>query len=376
MADILYNFENIPSGKLAHTEFFDDGDTVSEVEISRALLTLTEGVQYMNNVQRRFHMNINPESIVITANGQWKLCGFGFSLSYQQGDQQRIPSPYFLKQVTPTASGSLIRLEPDVRYIAPECSEGGYNPPSIRFITPSADLFSLAVTLYEVYKFNLASSPWERSSFKPIIAVMNNDIQHHNASVEILKNVDVSFLPTGINQLMHGLLNLNVQYRKTAMDVTSSQYFITGTMGVLYSIENLHTRDLGTQTSQLMSFQNQLDRFPPRLLKFIVLPSIGKLCVTLPTLWEYALPVFQLISRLVQKEVYQAIAGPYLAAGLSVNSCNESMLAFLAFVPCLIETFDPLYFSVSELTNITLSLFTLHFVICLDECDSVTRQFD
>jgi SCY1-like protein 2 len=344
LADILYNFEDIPSGRLAHTDFFDDGDSVSEMEISRALLTLSEGIQYMNNVQRRFHLNINPESIVITSSGQWKLCGFGFSLTYQQGDQQRIASPYFLK---PPSGQVTVRLEPDARYSAPELSEGGYNPSGVRFVSAGADLFSLALSIYEVYKFNLASNGYERSSFKPMVALLNNDITHHYAALEgAIRSIDVSFLPSGIDRILTGLLSLSVQHRMGALDVTSNQYFITGNLGTLHNIENLYTRDLGTQTSQLLSFIQVVNRFPPRLIKFIILPSIGKLCVANPTLWEYALPLFRLISRLVPNDLYRSIAGNYIAAGLTNNTSTESMLAFLSFVPFLLESFDTIFFQV------------------------------
>jgi SCY1-like protein 2 len=367
LADIFYNFEGIVSGKLAHTEFFDDGDTVSEVEISRAFLTLTEGLQYMHNVQRRFHMNLNPENIVITASGQWKLCGFGLSLTYQQGDQQRIASPYFLK---PSTNPSAARLEPDARYSAPEVSEGGYNPTGVRYVSASADMFSLGLVMYEIYKFNLKLSSYERSSFRPMVAIMNNDINHHYSALEgSLRQLDVAFLPSGIDRLITGLLSLNLSYRLGALDVTSSQYFITGNMGTLNAIENLSTRDLGTQTSQLMSLVQQVNKFPTRLIKFIILPSVGKLCLNNATLWEYSLPLFRLISRLIPNDLYRAIAGNYIAAGLGNNSCNESMLAFLAFVPFILESFDPLFFQV--IISCNFCLITISILFFIDSCDNI-----
>jgi serine/threonine protein kinase len=109
----MSRFETVPSGA-AHADFFENGRVVSEIEVSRGFLNLAEGLQYLHVVQRKLHLGINPESVVITAEGIWKLCSLGLSLGFQQGDQLRLPSPYFLK-AEPAAHASSIRLEPDLR---------------------------------------------------------------------------------------------------------------------------------------------------------------------------------------------------------------------------------------------------------------------
>lgn len=152
LADIMNNFENVPGGAAEHANFFEAGGTLSEMEISRGLLNIALAIQYLHTVQRKLHLDITPENIVITATGQWKLCGFGFSLAFIQGDQQRLASPYFL-QAPPITTISLVsRLEPDLRYAAPECTDGGLNPPGVRYLTPVADVFGMALVFYEIYR--------------------------------------------------------------------------------------------------------------------------------------------------------------------------------------------------------------------------------
>jgi SCY1-like protein 2 len=148
----MNNFENVPTGAAEHAQFFDSGAALSEMEISRGLLNIAQAVQYLHTVQRKLHLNITPESIVITATGQWKLCSFGFSLGFQQGEQQRLASPYFLQAVAPATAALITRLEPDLRYAAPECTDGGLNPPGVRYLTPVADVFSLGILFYEIYR--------------------------------------------------------------------------------------------------------------------------------------------------------------------------------------------------------------------------------
>lgn len=153
LADILNNFENVPGGIAEHASFFESGSALSEMEISRGLLNITLAIQYLHTVQRKLHLNVTPENIVITATGQWKLCGFGFSLNFVQGDQQRLASPYFLQAYPPATLALITRLEPDLRYAAPECTDGGLNPPGVRYLTPVADMFSLGLVFYEIYRY-------------------------------------------------------------------------------------------------------------------------------------------------------------------------------------------------------------------------------
>lgn len=55
----------MPNGHIQHQAFFDEVGTVSEIEISKAFISLAEGLQFMHNVQRRLHMNINPECKIL-----------------------------------------------------------------------------------------------------------------------------------------------------------------------------------------------------------------------------------------------------------------------------------------------------------------------
>ena len=59
LADVLCRFESVPSGSV-DAGFFDNGRSVSEMEISRGLLNLVEGLQYLHTVQRKLHLNIAP----------------------------------------------------------------------------------------------------------------------------------------------------------------------------------------------------------------------------------------------------------------------------------------------------------------------------
>ncbi len=77
-------------------------------------------------------------------------------------------------------------------------------------------------------------------------------------------------------------------------------------------------RDLGTQSSQLLSLQPELTHFPPRMLIHSVIPAISKLCINAPNLWVYALPLHAELSALLTQDKYVYFAGPYLG---TLGSC-------------------------------------------------------
>ena len=130
LADILNHFDGVPGGYQKCSNFFESNGTLSEVEISRGLLNITEALQFMHHIQRKLHTCVSPENIVIVPSGQWKLCGFGHAISFVP-DDFKAASPYF---IAPQNSVNIIRLEPDLRYCSMEMTFGGYNPTNARYV--------------------------------------------------------------------------------------------------------------------------------------------------------------------------------------------------------------------------------------------------
>lgn len=346
LADILNNCENVPGGMADHVAFFEAEKTVSEMEVSRGLLSVAAALQYLHSVQRKLHLNLTPESIVITETGQWKLCGFGFHLTFEQGDQQRLASPYFLKAFPSTVHNTVARLEPDLRYASPECTDGGMNPPGVRYLSPAADLFSLGLVFYEMYRYNLKLTSYERSFYRATVPVTHNDVNQHHLALQALHKMELNYLPNGVQQLLTGLVNLNPQLRMSINELTNHNYFTTGTQAILNLIDVLHTKDLGTKSSQMISLQHQLSEFPARVLINSVVPKISYLCVQESQLWVYALPIHVYVQRLLPGDQYKNKAHSFIAKGLAVADNNECIQAFLANINFIAKTFGKEFFQV------------------------------
>ena len=204
----------------------------------------------------------------------------------------------------PTANSvvtSVTRLEPDLRYCGPEGTDGGLNPSGTRFISPLSDVFSLGVTIYETYRHCLKPtgsyhSYSHHSASTPIVHITCNDANQHHASLKALQALDFSFLPVGLVSVVVGMMQLNLHSRTTLIDMTNHSYFSTGVQAIINMVETMASKDVGTQSSQLISLQQDIALIPPRILVNTALPAISKLCSLNGTLWMYALPVFVKVS--------------------------------------------------------------------------------
>lgn len=338
LADFLSQFTNIPGGYSWHMPYFEANGTVMEPEIARGFLNVVEGLQYMHNVKKKLHLNISPESIVMTPSGQWKLCGFGFSLNFVAGNDIQIPCPYFLNPA-PT----VIRLEPDLRYTAPELTEGGTQLQDIRYASRACDVFSLALVTYEMYHYNLRLAPAGKRNYPPVQMVANSVASHYSAMHAALRSLDMASMPPGFSQVLTCMLQEGPGARIALLDVVNSPYFHSGLLSTLKSIDGLPARDMGTQASILASLPGQLGILPPRILAMVVLPGLCDLTTVNPNMWNYTMPVHVFVASKLNARDYQRVVETAFVTGLQETSV-DALLAFIKNMDHLRDNFDIEFF--------------------------------
>ncbi|CAM9255045.1 unnamed protein product, partial [Ectocarpus fasciculatus] len=292
----------------------------------------------MHNVKKKLHLNVSPESIVMTPSGQWKLCGFGFSLGFVAGNEMQIPCPYFLNPA-PTA----VRLEPDLRYTAPELTEGGTQLQDIRYATRACDVFSLALVAYEMYHYNLRLAPAGKRNYPPVQMIANSVASHYEAMHTGLRSLDLSALPPGFSQVLSCMLQENPTARIALLDVVNSAYFHSGILSTLKSVDSLPERDMGTQASVLASLPGQLGQLPPRILAMIVLPGLCDLTTANPSMWNYTMPVHVFVASKLNARDYQRVVENAFILGLQETSV-DALLAFIRNMDHLRDNFDVDFF--------------------------------
>jgi SCY1-like protein 2 len=348
LADLQSGFEGImPSLKLEDMKrenfngsSYDKSSTaLTDIEISRGILNISEGLQYLHTVQRKLHLNLTPESIVITQSGQWKLCGLGFCLGFQPGERQVLPSPYFLQSIP---NVSTMRLEPDLRYCGPELTIGGLNPPGIRYLSPSSDVFSLGIIAYESYRSHLDKSLSLAERRTSIIPMSNNSAVYHPAALESISRLNYNFLSSStLAQLIADMIQSAPPSRITIPNIMNHPYFSSGPLLVLKLIDSLKTRDVGTQSSQLLTLPSQLADIPERLLESTILPAICQATMSSIALFPFAIPTHIYVSQRILRSKYCAIAGASVVQAFESTTSVEVMQALLKHLPFFQEAFSP-----------------------------------
>jgi SCY1-like protein 2 len=339
LADI---FSNNQGKANLNSDSFESG-VLSEIEISRGILNLAEGILYFHTIQKKLHLNISPESIVITVEGKWKFCSFGLSLTHS-GEMGigRLPSPYFLKSSfnDEGCDGRKIRLEPDLSYSCLEMTVGGINPPNVRYVTTAADVFSLGILAYEFYQFNLKSKD---SRFHSRCIVSNN-LMNHKEALDKLTYLDFSIVSLSLKHLLLGMIQTESSKRLSISDIINNSYFSSGSLAILKNIDTLQTRDIASQSTFLVGLSSQLDGFPMRILQNTILPTICNICNSNAALWMYVIPIHQFISKNIKITDYINMASPYIAKGLSIITPTECMQIFMKNINWLMETFNEDFF--------------------------------
>ena len=294
----------------------------------------------MHNVQKKLHLSVSPESIVMTPSGQWKLCSFGFALSFTSGDDSKVPSPYFMNS---GGGPSQMRLEPDLRYCAPEMTEGGPNYQDVRYLTRMCDVFSLGLVAYEMFRYNLKLAPEGRLNSPPVEMYSNNVAQHYEAMHNALRSLDLTVIPPGLSQVLLSMVQDQPTARMALLDIANSAYFHSGVLATLKSIDSICQRDMGTQASILSSLPGQLGGLPPRILECAVLPGLCKLTKEFPIMWNYSLPVHIFIAARINGAAYQRTVSNAFIDGLADNNV-ETIQAFVRNMDHLRNSFDVNFF--------------------------------
>lgn len=88
-------------------------------------------------------------------------------------------------------------------------------------------------------------------------------VASHPRALELLASVVESvcgLLPPPVAKMVAGMVQPSTQVRFTTADVVNSTYFAAGQQAVLNTVENLPSKDIGTQSSNLISMLQQVLR--------------------------------------------------------------------------------------------------------------------
>ncbi|XP_064624687.1 SCY1-like protein 2 isoform X10 [Lineus longissimus] len=188
LANFLGNSERMPNPlppEIKDNEFL-------EVEVKYGILQITEALTYLHGGEQLLHSNINPQSIIITRKGAWKLSGLGFAEKTADGKDSF--------QCTPWTNKSPKMAQPDLDYIAPELQLE-------KNCTFLCDMFSLGLVICAIYNGGKSLLDSNKNTTQYAKKVE----QLHESFGEVAHK-----LPLALVEPVEKMINRDIRYRPTA----------------------------------------------------------------------------------------------------------------------------------------------------------------
>lgn len=241
---------------------------LDEIIISKGLLQISQGLKFLHQSCHIVHLNINPSSIVICENFDWKISSLQFNKNLSENndnplelfiDPQDSRLPKFLSIDFKFSSPNLL-LKHNVDYID--------------------DLFSLACIIFYLFnngKYlidcnNSSLLDYERS-FNKIISIVKNSSTSRNKHALFEKipdnYIDTFYLLLSNNESNKDVIDLNKQL--TIDDFINSKIFNNDLIKILNIIDELPTLSESDKILFLRNLKTKINEFPKPLLlnKFI-----------------------------------------------------------------------------------------------------------
>ncbi|GAB2217242.1 hypothetical protein Droror1_Dr00000414 [Drosera rotundifolia] len=287
------------------------------LEVKHGLLQVAEALDFLHNNARLIHRAISPESVLITANGSWKLGCFGFAISTDQASGDLASSQAF-HYAEYDVEDSVLPFQPSLNYTAPEL---------VRTKEPSAtcasDIFSFACLAYHLI------------THKPLLDCHNNVKMYMN-SLNYLTSEAFSSIPSELVPDLQRMLSVNESQRPSASNFTGSLFFRNDTrLRALRFLDHMLERDNMQKSEFLKALSDMWKDFDSRVLRYKVLPP---LCAELRNLvmQPMILPMVLTIAESQDKNDFELSTLPTLLPVLS-SASGDTLLLLLKHAELIID---------------------------------------
>lgn len=244
--------------------FFKQHDR-EDVIIQRGLLETVQALDFIHNRASSVHLDIQPRSILINENSDWKLSGLGHLIKIPQGTNS---SDYFIDQYDPRTP-SFLHLE--LNYTAPEIVLEN----TVSF---KSDFFSLGLLIYMLY------------TGKSMLSTENSSSQYKAEYTKFERKLTTmswenvfSKLPTTLRPCMSRLMSRDVYSRYDNInEFLESEFFQDPLIKTLSFLDDLPTKTNDEKIVFLTGLEDLLPKFPVTLLqrKFlaVLVDALGQQC--------------------------------------------------------------------------------------------------
>lgn len=244
--------------------FFKQHDK-EDVIIQRGILEIVQALDFIHNRASSVHLDIQPRSILINENSDWKISGLGHLIKLPQGTNS---SEYFIDQYDPRTP-PFLHLELD--YTAPEIVLEN----TVSF---KSDYFSLGLLIYMLYtgknmflsENSTSQYRAEYSKFERKLATVSWDNMFNK-------------LPASLRSCMSRLMNRDIYSRYNNInEFLESGFFQDPLIKTLSFLDDLPTKTDDERIIFLKGLEELLPKFPVTLLqrKFlaVLVESLAQQC--------------------------------------------------------------------------------------------------
>ncbi|OBZ75157.1 Protein kinase domain-containing protein ppk32 [Grifola frondosa] len=278
---------------------------LDEVEIQKGILQLCKGLSFLHTSAHLIHTNINPESVVINAAGDWKLSGLGLTIPFTRADggPTRWEFPTFDGRVSPYTQRSF-------DYIAPEYALD-------EVLDPASDMYSLGCLIYAVH------------------CKGNPPFKNHGGLGGLRDNagkplMGMERLDQDLRELLNSMITRTTHNRPTPSTIPVHPFFSSLPVSTLNFLDrsNFAAKSREEKISFMKGLTNVLDKFSEGLRTRKILPSLLEEMKDTQLL-PYILPNIFAISQILSSSQFATLVLPSLKPLFAVKEPPQNMLTLL-----------------------------------------------
>ena len=250
LSNLLKNYTNLSPVPQAIEHFANN----EALELKMGLFQLTNAVQFLHRSANLIHLNICPESVIVAADGAWKLAGFEFSFysNYKPGGATS-SEMFHANEFDSKANFSGATL-PNLDFLGPEVV-------FIRRFDYASDIFSLGCLIYLLF------------AQKPLISAQHN-VLSYKQRIEGLVPLDFSRIPQDGHETLQALLSVDIAKRMDADGLLSSAFFGDILLRSLMFADSLANKEAPLKAKFFKGLQRLVPKYSHRLLKLRLLPPL------------------------------------------------------------------------------------------------------
>ncbi|KAH3681839.1 hypothetical protein WICPIJ_007193, partial [Wickerhamomyces pijperi] len=234
------------------TNCLNSVETLDDVLIQKGLLQVCQGLKFLHEQAKFIHLAIQPCSIFINENSDWKLGGLGH---IQPAELEE----YFIKQYDPRIP-NFINIA--FNYTAPEVVMDSR-------ISAASDVYSLGALIYFLYNHTSFINCNDSASYYKDDYKKFDNLLKQNSPRQILKNI-----PENLFTIFTKLINRYPEQRITLDDFVQSDFFNNPLVKTMTFLDEFPTKTDKEKQIFLTNLANLLPLFPTSILSQKILPIL------------------------------------------------------------------------------------------------------